>query len=278
MRQRERRMAGARDAANSLLAPVDSHSELSIAITSYSHPPGNKSLIHWIKPPRLRFRDIALFLLGSGVLGCIFALLTGLPVYGLTHSKFVVGSIATIALYATFKIGYHRTSQVRGWIDLHARFSPVGRKPLVLSALSAIAILAFLAMVHWMLLRAGVNFAQVPSPLGLDSWTQMPLALLALVLVDPLTEELLFRGLLLDWLRSKMNVWAAAVILSMIFSLLHANPFSLGAVGWFAFSARLALGFAASAVTIKYRSLRPAFVMHATWNAIGCIASVLNDA
>jgi len=53
-----------------------------------------------------------------------------------------------------------------------------------------------------------------------------------------LTEELLFRGLLLDWLKQKMNVWMAAAILSVIFSLLHANPFSLGAVGWFAFSAR----------------------------------------
>jgi membrane protease YdiL (CAAX protease family) len=235
-------------------------------------------LIHWIKPPRIRFRDIALFLLGSGFLGCFIALLTGLPVYGLTHSKFVAGSIAAISLYATFIVGYHWSSQERGWIDLRARLSPVGRKPLVFSALNAIAILAFMAMVHWILLRAGVNFAQVPSPLGLDNWTQLPLAFLALVLVAPLTEELLFRGLLLDWLKQKMNIWAAAVILSVIFSLLHANPFSLGAVGWFAFSARLLLGFAASAVTIKYHSLRPAFVTHATWNAIGCIASVLNDA
>jgi membrane protease YdiL (CAAX protease family) len=60
-----------------------------------------------------------------------------------------------------------------------------------------------------------------------------------------------------------MNVWLAAVILSVIFSLLHANPFSLGAVGWLAFCARFLLGFAASAVAIKYHSLRPAFVMHA---------------
>jgi uncharacterized protein len=98
------------------------------------------------------------------------------------------------------------------------------------------------------------------------------------VLVAPLTEELLFRGLLLDWLKQTMNVWMAAAILSVIFSLLHANPFSLGAVGWFAFGARLLQGLIASAFAITYRSLRPAFVLHATWNAIGCIVSVLNDA
>jgi membrane protease YdiL (CAAX protease family) len=237
----------------------------------------NSDVIHWIKPPRIRFRDIALYLLGSGFLGCISALLTGLAVYGLTHSKFVAGSIAAIALYVAFLVGYHWTSQERGWIKLRARLSPVDRKPLVFGALSAIAILAFMVMVHWILLRAGFNFAQVPSPLGLSSWTQLPLASLAVVLVAPLTEELLFRGLLLDWLKQKMNVWTAAVILSVIFSLLHANPFSLGAVGWFAFSARFLLGLTASALTIKYRSLRPAFVAHATWNAIGCIASVLNN-
>jgi len=98
------------------------------------------------------------------------------------------------------------------------------------------------------------------------------------VLVAPLTEELLFRGLLLDWLKQTMNVWMAAAILSVIFSLLHANPFSLGAVGWFAFGARLLQGLIASAFAITYRSLRPAFVLHATWNAIGCIVSVLNVA
>ena len=138
------------------------------------------------------------------------------------------------------------------------------------------AIIAFLSMVRWILIRAGVNVADVPPPLYLDSWTQLPLALLAIALVAPLTEELIFRGLLLDWLKQKMNVWAAALCLSVTFSLLHANPFSLGAVGWLAFSARLLLGLAASAATIKYHSLRPAFVMHATWNAIGCIATVFD--
>jgi membrane protease YdiL (CAAX protease family) len=235
-------------------------------------------MINWITPPPIRFRHIALFLLGSGFMGCLIGLLIGLPVYGLTDSKFVAGNVATILLYATFIVGYHWTSKKRGWPGLAALFSPVGRKPLLLSALTAIAIIAFIYMVRWISLWTGIQFAQVPSPVTLDSWTQLPLAFLELVLVAPLTEELLFRGLLLDWLKEKMNVWMAAAILSVIFSLLHANPFSLGAVGWWTFSARFLQGLIASACAIKYRSLRPAFVLHATWNAIGCMASVLNDA
>jgi membrane protease YdiL (CAAX protease family) len=229
-------------------------------------------------PLPIRFRDVALFLLGSGFIGCFIGLLIGLPVYGLTHSNFVAGSVAAISLYATLTVGYHWTAEKRDWPGLHALFSPVGRKPLQLSALTAIAIIAFLYMGRWILLVVDIKFAEVPPPVTLDSWTQLPLAFLALVLVAPLTEELLFRGLFLDWLKQTMNVRMAAAILSAVFSLLHANPFSLGAVGWWTFGARFLQGLTASAFAIKFRSLRPAFVLHATWNAIGCMASVLNDA
>jgi membrane protease YdiL (CAAX protease family) len=174
-------------------------------------------------------------------------------------------------------VGYHWSSQERDWTGLRARFSPVGRKPLALSALAAVAVIAFISMVHWILHRAGVKLADVPLPVVLQNWMQLPLALALIVVLAPLAEELVFRGLLLDWLKQKMNVWAAAVILSAIFSLLHVNHFSLGAIGWLAFTDRLLLGLGASIFTIKYRSLRPAVVMHATFNAIGVFANVLDQ-
>ena len=78
------------------------------------------------------------------------------------------------------------------------------------------------------------------------------------------------------WLKAKINVRVAALILSVIFALLHDNGFANGAVGWLAFSERFLLGLAASAFAVKYRSLLPSLVMHGTLNAIVCIASVLN--
>jgi membrane protease YdiL (CAAX protease family) len=72
-------------------------------------------------------------------------------------------------------------------------------------------------------------------------------------------------------------VWAAAVILSVLFSLLHDNDFKLGAVGALAFGVRMALGLAASVFAIRYRSLRASFVLHATFNGVGCVASVLSQ-
>jgi membrane protease YdiL (CAAX protease family) len=98
-----------------------------------------------------------------------------------------------------------------------------------------------------------------------------------IAIFGPLAEELIFRGLLLDWLKRKINVWAAALILSVIFALLHNNGFKLGAIGAMAFGVRMALGLASSAFVIRFSSLRASFVMHATFNCIACVASVLSQ-
>jgi membrane protease YdiL (CAAX protease family) len=225
----------------------------------------------------IKFRHIALLLLGGIVSGCFVGILAGVLAYGFTHSMFVAGAVGGSALYAALIVGYHWTSQERGWAGLRTRFASVGPKPLIVGASTAVAVFAYMAVLVSLLTWAGVKLADVPSPIELDRWTQLPLALVFIAVFAPFTEELLFRGLLLDWLKEKMNVWPAAVILSVIFSLLHANPFSLGAVGWLAFTDRFLLGMGASALTIKYHSLRPAFAMHATWNAIAGFASVLSS-
>jgi membrane protease YdiL (CAAX protease family) len=227
----------------------------------------------------IRFRHIALLIVGGIIAGGVIALLVCVPIKGITHSKFLLSAILGICLYGSWIFGYHWLSREVQWIDLRARFAPVGKKALLISAIGGVGIVGLIAASAALLQWAGIKMDHIPTPDILpQNWRELPLAIFVIVIVGPIAEELLFRGLLLDWLKQKMNVWVAAVILSVIFSLLHANAFSLGAVGWLAFGARLLLGLATSALAIKYRSLRPPFMMHATWNAIGCIASVLNVA
>ena len=224
----------------------------------------------------MRFRHIALFLLGSTVSGCLIAILTGVLAYGLTQSKFVAAAVGGLSLYATLIVGYRWTAKERDWIDLRTRFAPVGRTPLLIGALTAPALIAVTTVLGLILKAIGINMKDIPDPSILPHhWVQLPFALLLIVIVAPICEELIFRGLLLDWLRQKMNVWIAAIILSVIFSLLHLNPFSLGAVGWLAFLDRFLIGIGASALAIKYRSLWPSFTLHATVNAIACIAAMV---
>jgi membrane protease YdiL (CAAX protease family) len=227
--------------------------------------------------PLVQFRHVALLVLGSLIAGSLVGFLTDLTAEAFTDSKFVLGALFSLSLYGTFLVGHHRLVQEHDWDSLRTRFAPVGRNPLILSALGAVAVFAFISMLVWSLPWLGIKLADVPQPFELDNLTQLPLAFFLIVLLAPFAEELLFRGLLLDWLRTRMNVWTAALILSLIFSLLHLNPFSLGAVGWLAFFDRFLIGMLASALTIKYRSLRPAFVLHATLNAIAGFGSIVSS-
>jgi glutamate-5-semialdehyde dehydrogenase len=141
------------------------------------------------------------------------------------------GSVTALALKATHE----------NWRSLGRwRFAP------------AILPLAFVPIVASMpifisevdnLLRA-LNWEQ-----GLDDWDFAPdlgrmvggswQGLLLAVIVAPITEEVLFRGIILRGLLGRWNPWAAIVTSALIFTLMHFNPaqapiaFALGCVlGW----------------------------------------------
>jgi hypothetical protein len=62
------------------------------------------------------------------------------------------------------------------------------------------------------------------------------------------------------------------------FSLIHDNAFASDAIGRLTFTERFLVGLGASALAIKYRSLRPSLVMHATLNAIAGFDDFFNSA
>lgn len=45
--------------------------------------------------------------------------------------------------------------------------------------------------------------------------------MVVVIVIGPLSEELIFRGLLLDWLGQKMSAWPAALVISLGFAALH---------------------------------------------------------
>ena len=168
------------------------------------------------------FRHIA-WLLFCGIFGGIaVGLLASFGALVFTKSKFVIGIVLGSALYGSLILGYHWSAQERNWIGLRGRFTFVGRKPLLLGALTAPALIAVTTMLGFILKAIGINIKDVPEPSLLPHhWAQLPFALFLIVILAPICEELFFRGLLLDWLRQTMNVWVAAIILSVVFSLLQ---------------------------------------------------------
>ncbi len=94
-----------------------------------------------------------------------------------------------------------------------------------------------------------------------DSLTTAPVAinLITTVIIGPILEEVLCRGLMLGALKRAMPAWLAVGISSLIFGILHANPIGIIYATLFG----VLLGF----VAIKFKSITPAILCHIAFNA-----------
>ena len=113
-----------------------------------------------------------------------------------------------------------------------------------------------------------------PDVLGMDFWENAfsPVGLMAVGVIGPFAEELLFRGAvlpsLLKWDRISGKPWLAIVISAALFSLAHMNPAQMP----FAFLLGLLFGW------LYYRtgSLLPGLVIHVINNSLICVAGILS--
>lgn len=53
------------------------------------------------------------------------------------------------------------------------------------------------------------------------------LAIILVVIITPLVEEMLFRGTIFGGLRERYGFWTAAIISSLVFAVMHLNPWSI---------------------------------------------------
>ena len=87
--------------------------------------------------------------------------------------------------------------------------------------------------------------------------------LIAMGLIIPFTEELLFRGLCFLRLRERLPFWLAAFFSALLFGVYHGNALQ----GIYAFC----LGLAMSYVYERYRSLMAPYVFHGTANLLSVL-------
>jgi membrane protease YdiL (CAAX protease family) len=223
-------------------------------------------------PPRVKLRDI--FLLMIGAIIAEFAVVVTIQVFN--PSRFLTAMVTVMVGSVWWIVGYQRLSRTRGWENLRDRFSPVKGRIILASALGGVVLVGFSPAVVEILELAGAKIGDIPvQSVVPTNLLQLPLAIAVVVVLGPMSEELIFRGLLLDWLRQRMPLWPAALMISLLFAFLHNMTFKNGLIDWVALGARLLLGLGASFLVIRYRSLRPSLVMHATLNSCACIASVL---
>jgi membrane protease YdiL (CAAX protease family) len=90
---------------------------------------------------------------------------------------------------------------------------------------------------------------------------------IVLVVVAPVTEELLFRGLILRGFLSRYSVVTSVLVSALLFGVMHGNP-------WQFFSATI-LGIIFGWWFMRSRSLLPCLVGHSCSNALVLVSSVL---
>jgi membrane protease YdiL (CAAX protease family) len=220
--------------------------------------------------PRIRFGSILLlFFVGLGV--AIFAVALSAafeaPAFARGLLALAVGDLCWIW-------GYQLLSEDRGWVSLRGRFSKVRSRVLWACVAGAIApMLLFVATIK-ILMWSGIELPPLPaSDLLMGGLHWLPVVFLVIVIIGPAAEELMVRGLLLDWLRQKMPVWPAILTSALVFGLLHGIALHSGASGWLQLGYRSGLGILGAYLAVRYQSLRPSFVLHATNNCVVVIAS-----
>ena len=106
---------------------------------------------------------------------------------------------------------------------------------------------------------------------GGTSWDSSPVALIltfiSICILTPISEELLFRGYILDALNRLHGKWPAIIISSIIFGMVHFDPFTMGMAtiggviyGW---------------IRMRTGSLIPGIVAHAMWNTMALMITYL---
>lgn len=107
--------------------------------------------------------------------------------------------------------------------------------------------------------------------LNLSSNLNLGIVAVVIVLIIPLIEEIIFRGLLLNFLLEKYKDKIAVMVSAVIYALLMATLFSK-------FNQILPIfvfGLIAGAITVKSKSLYPAIILHVLSNLIGIIIEIL---
>lgn len=117
--------------------------------------------------------------------------------------------------------------------------------------------------------QAGFEHFDVTSKLPGITNLSVALAVLSLVVVAPIVEEIVFRGLLFGALAARLGVLASALITALLFGAIHGDPVL--------FPSLVALGFIAAIAYAATGNLWVSITLHAVNNSLGAIFLVVTS-
>lgn len=133
--------------------------------------------------------------------------------------------------------------------------------PLACAALLFVGM--YLPTVWFGYLLTAMGVSPTAGELTVDSAFSLTAVVIASVLLAPMFEESIYRGVLLHGLRSKRSAVRSAVLAAASFALMHMSPLQLV----FQFALGLICGFSA----LRSQKLLPAILLHAASNALALV-------
>lgn len=109
------------------------------------------------------------------------------------------------------------------------------------------------------------SYMEASEGIGSGTWA----GVVAVALVAPVVEELIFRGLVMNRLSRVMPGWLAVVLSAAVFGVCHGHPV------WFAYA--FVLGAVFGFIDLRAGSIWPSILGHVAFNAISQILSVIPE-
>ena len=203
--------------------------------------------------------------LGVTVVVSVYQSLQSIPIQDLTTVLAIV-NISTFGAVVVLGSAWSRVS-VRQLFCLRG-FSPILILPMVVMMLGLIIVVSELDNVLQRFLPIPDWLIEMLGELGLGEGFALG-TFIVLVVVAPITEEPLFRGILLHGFTRNYGAWWAVIVTAFLFGAIHMNPWQF--VG--AFFLGLAFGW----WTLETRSILPAILGHAMNNGMVVITADVLD-
>ena len=223
------------------------------------------------------FLGIVLFIFGQLIFPVLIAQLAGSDALS-TGAELLLSSIGSTMLLVLFIVSRVGGKLAQPYQTLGLARTPLSNLAMTLLVYAVAFIpLVFLSSLWQILLRVSFSM-EFPAQEAVEvfrsaararDWMSLGMLGFVAVVLAPVSEELLFRGLLYGWIRARWGPWLGALLCGGLFALVHFSVSSFGPL--------CALGMLLCAIVEKTRSLYPAMFFHAVFNFVSTSVLILGS-
>jgi membrane protease YdiL (CAAX protease family) len=179
---------------------------------------------------------------------------------------YLMGIVIASFYFAALLAMQRRLRKRRGRGSFAGYFGPIGVRRVTYAALSGL--LACVLVVLMLTVIRSVVHSAIAKVIVRPHWLgRLAVSGLICVVLAPFTEEMFFRGLLLEWLQPKLGRLPAALTTATIFALYHLRFLEYpGIDGWIATVLIAAMGLVNALWAQRTHSLRAPVAAHAAYN------------